>query len=66
MNAGAVSTSAASVHVALWGNGAVTSALKCHDIGATLSVCALVGNLQTNGTEESCARGLSDLREGTI
>jgi hypothetical protein len=66
MNAGAVSTSAVSVHVALWGNGAVPSALKCHDIGATLSVCALVGNLQSYGTEESCTRGLSNLREGTI
>jgi hypothetical protein len=46
MSAGAVSTSAGSVHVALWGSGAVPSVLKCHDTGATLCVCALVGNLQ--------------------
>jgi len=38
MIAGAVSTSAGSVHVALWGNGAVPSALKCHETGAIFSV----------------------------
>ena len=45
MKTGAVSISAGSVHVALWGNGAVPSALKCHETGAILCVCTLVGNL---------------------
>jgi hypothetical protein len=62
MNAGAVSTSAGSVHVALWGNGAVLSALKCHETGAILCVYTLVGNLQTYERGEACVRGLSDLR----
>ena len=39
MNAGGVSTSASSVHVALWGNGAVPSALKGHETGALCCVC---------------------------
>ena len=53
MNAGAVSTSAGSVHVALWGKGAVPSALECHETGATLCVCAVVGNLQNNYEAEA-------------
>ena len=47
MEAGAVSASAGSAHVALWGNGAVPSALKCHETGTLLCVCVLVGILQT-------------------
>jgi len=47
MNAGAVSTSAGWVNVALWGNGDALSVLKCHETGAILCICVLVGNLQT-------------------
>lgn len=60
MNVGAVLTSAGSVHVALWGNGAVPFALKCHETGALLCVCILVGNLPE---EPSLSSGCQPNRE---
>jgi len=51
------------VLVALWGNGATPSVLKCHDTGAILCGYGLVGNLQTRETSEFQAQGLSDQRQ---
>jgi len=39
---------AGSVHVALWGNGAMPSALKCHETDAIFYNCTLGGNLSTH------------------
>jgi len=51
------------VLVALWGNGATPSVLKCHATSAILCAYGLVGNLQARETREFYARGLSDQRE---
>ena len=51
------------VLVALWGNGATPSVLKCHETGAILCGYGLVGNFQTRETSEFQAQGLSDQRQ---
>jgi hypothetical protein len=51
------------VLVALWGNGATPSVLKCHETGAILCGYGLVGNLQTRETSEFQALGLYDQRQ---
>ena len=51
------------VLVALWGNGATPSVLKCHETGAILCGYGLVGNFQTRETSEFHAQGLSDQRQ---
>jgi len=45
------------VLVALWGNGAPPSVLKCHETGAILCGYGLVGNFQTRETSEFQALG---------
>jgi hypothetical protein len=64
MNTGAVSTSAGSVDVALWGNSTASTVLKCHETGAILCTYGLVGNLQTCEKREFYPRGLSDSERG--
>lgn len=65
MNAGAVSISAGSLHVALWDNGKAPSVLKCHEIGASRRTLSFT---RTNSdlVDEAVSEGQGDSRLSMI